>query len=101
LIYCGDIANFVRFAGPIGRYLALRGRPLVIVDANGPIPGLVGVYRPAACRNTSKGRSVRASAISPTPNTRCSGFRARVYQSVRRCPVSGKADIVATAHDVR
>jgi hypothetical protein len=45
LIYCRDIADFARFAGPIGRYLALRGRSLVVVDANGPIPGLVGIFR--------------------------------------------------------
>jgi hypothetical protein len=45
LIYCRDMADFARFAGPLGRYLALRGRPVVIVDANGPIPGLVGVFR--------------------------------------------------------
>jgi len=45
LIYCRDVADFVRFAGPIGRYLALRGRPFVIVDANAPIHGLIGLYR--------------------------------------------------------
>ena len=45
LIYCRDIADFARFAGPIGRYLALRGRAIVIVDANGPIPGLTGIFR--------------------------------------------------------
>jgi hypothetical protein len=45
LIYCRDIADFGRFAGPIGRYLVRRGRPVVIVDANAPIPGLVGVFR--------------------------------------------------------
>jgi hypothetical protein len=45
LIYCRDIADFGRFAGPIGRYLALRGRPVVIVDANDAIPGLVGIFR--------------------------------------------------------
>lgn len=44
LIYCRDIADFVRFAQPIGRYLAARGRPLVIIDSNGPIAGLVGRY---------------------------------------------------------
>ena len=44
MIYCRDIGEFVRFAGPIGRFLALHGRPFVIVDANGPIPGLVGTY---------------------------------------------------------
>jgi len=45
MIYCSDIADFVRFSGPIGRYLARRGRPLVIIDSNGPIPGLVGIFR--------------------------------------------------------
>jgi hypothetical protein len=44
LVYCADVADVVRFAGPIGRYLALRGRPFVIIDANGPIAGLAGKY---------------------------------------------------------
>jgi hypothetical protein len=45
LIYCSDIGDFLRFAGPIGRLLARRGMPLVIVDANGPIRGLLGWFR--------------------------------------------------------
>jgi hypothetical protein len=45
LIYCRDLADFTRFAGPIGRYLALRGRAVAILDANGPIPGLIGIFR--------------------------------------------------------
>jgi hypothetical protein len=45
LIYCRDIDEFVRFAGPIGRFLARRGIFVVMIDANGPIPGLVGIYR--------------------------------------------------------
>ncbi len=44
LIYCRDVADLVRFAGPIGRFLAWRRRPVVVVDANGPIEGLVGRY---------------------------------------------------------
>jgi hypothetical protein len=44
LVYCRDIENFVRFAGPIGRFLALRGRFVVRVDSNGPIRGLVGTF---------------------------------------------------------
>ena len=44
LIYCGDVSNVVRFAAPIGRFLALRGLPFVVLDANGPIPGLIGRY---------------------------------------------------------
>jgi hypothetical protein len=45
MIYCRNIAEFVRFAGPIGRFLAVRGRPLVLLDANGPVPRLVGAFR--------------------------------------------------------
>ena len=44
LIYCRDIGEFVRFAGPIGRVLARHGRPFVIIDANGRIPGLIGWF---------------------------------------------------------
>jgi hypothetical protein len=44
LVYCRDVADCVRFAAPLGRYLARRGRPLLLIDANGPIPGLVGKY---------------------------------------------------------
>jgi len=44
LIYCRELGDFVRFARPIGRFLAMRGRPLVIINADGPIPGLVGKY---------------------------------------------------------
>ncbi len=55
MIYCRDMADFARFAGPIGRYLALRGRPLVIVDANAPIAGLVGTYRRGSMPKYFKG----------------------------------------------
>lgn len=44
LIYCRHMADLVRFAGPIGRYLARRGLPFVVADANGPIAGLTGRY---------------------------------------------------------
>jgi hypothetical protein len=44
LIYCRRIEDFVRFARPIGSYLALRGRPFVLIDSNGPIHELVGTY---------------------------------------------------------
>jgi hypothetical protein len=43
LVYCRHIEDFVRFAGPLGRFLAGRGFPLVVLDANGPIKGLVGM----------------------------------------------------------
>jgi hypothetical protein len=44
LIYCRSIDDFVRFARPLGWFLTLRGRPLVLLDSNGPIPGLIGRY---------------------------------------------------------
>ena len=44
LVYCREVADCVRFIGPIARYLTLRGRLLLLIDANGPIPGLIGKY---------------------------------------------------------
>jgi hypothetical protein len=44
LIYSRDVADFVRFAGPIGRVLARHARPFVVIDANARIPGLLGWY---------------------------------------------------------
>jgi len=45
LIYCRSLENFIRFAGSLGFYLACRGVPLVGLDANGPIHGLLGHYK--------------------------------------------------------
>jgi hypothetical protein len=42
--YCRDIADFVRFAAPLGRFLAPRGGLIVMIDANDPVPGLVGKF---------------------------------------------------------
>jgi hypothetical protein len=44
LVYCRELDDFIRFAQPLGRYLLRRGFPLVLIDANGPIAGLVGRY---------------------------------------------------------
>jgi hypothetical protein len=55
LIYCSDVADLVRFAGPLGRYLARRGRPFVIIDSNGPIPGLIGTFRRGSMPKYFKG----------------------------------------------
>jgi hypothetical protein len=67
LIYCRGIDEFVRLARPLGRYLAVRGRPLVIVDANGAIAGLRGLYLDGKARNISRARNGRASATWPIP----------------------------------
>jgi hypothetical protein len=44
LAYCRDLDDFVRFAGPLGRFLAWRGFPLIGFDSNGPVRGLIGRY---------------------------------------------------------
>jgi hypothetical protein len=55
LVYCRDTADFVRCAGAIGRFLIRRGRPIVILDANGAVPGLTGVYTGTRGRKYFKG----------------------------------------------
>jgi hypothetical protein len=42
LIYCRDPAEFVRFAGPLGRRLLTRGMPWVLVHGASRFGGLVG-----------------------------------------------------------
>lgn len=44
LVYCRDLQDFVRFAGPLGRFLAWRGFPLIAIDSDGPIRGLIGKF---------------------------------------------------------
>lgn len=55
LIYCRDIAEFVRCAGPIGRRLLSDGRISVVLDANGRVPGLLGLYAELRGRKYFKG----------------------------------------------
>ncbi|MBV9828386.1 MAG: acyl-CoA acyltransferase [Alphaproteobacteria bacterium] len=44
LAYCRDIADFRRFAGPLGRFLLRRGTFTVELDSSAAIAGLAGVY---------------------------------------------------------
>jgi len=44
LVYCRDIEDLAKCAGPVGRFLCLRGHPFVAIDSNGPIAGLAGTY---------------------------------------------------------
>ena len=53
--FCREIADYVRCASAMGRYLLRRGSPVVILDANGPIAGLVGIYSEARGRKYFKG----------------------------------------------
>ena len=53
--YCRSIPDYVRCAGAIGRYLLRRGKPVVIVDANGPMAELPGIYSETHGRKYFKG----------------------------------------------
>jgi hypothetical protein len=53
--FCREISDYVRCAGTIGRHLLRRGSPVVILDANGPIAGLTGIYSEARGRKYFKG----------------------------------------------
>jgi hypothetical protein len=55
LIYCRDSADYVQCAGAIGRFLIRHGKISVLLDANGAVPGLVGIYTEARGRKYSKG----------------------------------------------
>ena len=75
LAYCRQVADFVRFAGPLGRFLLKRGLLLVSIDADGPIDGLVGHFSakqaeilprraPSAARRHGVSRNGRCSALN-------------------------------------
>jgi hypothetical protein len=46
LVYCPSVDEFVRFARPLGMFLARCMQFFVMIDANGPIRGLHGKYFP-------------------------------------------------------
>jgi hypothetical protein len=65
--FCHEIADYVRCAGAIGRHLLRRGSPVVILNANGPISGLAGLYSEARGRKYFKGpRQPRLGDLSDT-----------------------------------
>ena len=65
--FCREISDFVRCAGAIGRHLLWRGMPIVILDANGPIAGLAGVYSEVRGRKYFKGpRQPRLADLADT-----------------------------------
>ena len=44
LIYCDDIENINKYLGIVSRLLFLRGFPIVMIAANGPLEGIRGKY---------------------------------------------------------
>jgi hypothetical protein len=55
LIYCRSAAEYAACAGRIGRLLLRLGKISVALDANGPVPGLVGIYTERRGRKYYKG----------------------------------------------
>lgn len=55
LIYCRDISEYVACAGAIGRFLLVRGKVSVILDANERVPGLAGIHTERRGRKYFKG----------------------------------------------
>jgi hypothetical protein len=53
--YCRSMDDYFRCAGAIGRYLVRHGKPVIIIDANGPVTGLPGLYTEARGRKYFKG----------------------------------------------
>jgi hypothetical protein len=71
LVYCRDVLHFSRFAGPIGRYLALRGRLVVRIDSNRPIEGLVGKFTENMDARFYKGSKPRLGDLAYTHLAMC------------------------------
>ncbi|MGY8635148.1 acyl-CoA acyltransferase [Bradyrhizobium sp. 14AA] len=55
LIYCASVADYIVCAGNIGRFLVRHGWMAIALDANGPVTGLVGIYREPIGRKYFKG----------------------------------------------
>lgn len=59
MIYCRDIADYVAHAGAVGRLLLRRGKLSVVLDANGPVAGLAGLYTERRGRKYVRGLQPR------------------------------------------
>jgi hypothetical protein len=67
LTYCRDFADYVRFAGAIGRHFLMRGIPSIVVDSDPRARELRGVPIERR-RYMHAARIRRAAAISPYRN---------------------------------
>ncbi len=66
LIYCQDAACIKNFAKQIGLVLARYGRFLILVDANGPMTGLIGRYFDGWLPRWYKGKKPRLGDLAYT-----------------------------------
>jgi hypothetical protein len=71
LVFCRDIQDFVRFALPLGLFLAARGKLAVRIDSNGQIPGLIGKYIDGMEPRYYKGPKPRLGDLSYTQTVMC------------------------------
>ena len=55
LIYSRSIGEVMRFAAPLGQALLTQGRPLLVIDADGPVSGLPGYFWRDRARRYVKG----------------------------------------------
>jgi hypothetical protein len=55
LIYCRNLSDLIEHGLAVSIWLAKRGFPLMIIDASGPINGLLGHYIPAKASKYFKG----------------------------------------------
>ncbi len=55
VIHAPDRAQLIRLAGNLARHLARRGAPFLVMDADGPVEGLHGIYTAARGRKYFKG----------------------------------------------
>jgi hypothetical protein len=81
LVYCRDIQSLVRFASPLGLHLAARGKLAVLIDSNGPIPGLVGKYFDGIEPRYYKGPRPRLGDLSYTQAVMCPSIRRGYLES--------------------
>jgi hypothetical protein len=69
LAYCRSIDELIDVAGTVGRYLFRLGRPLVLIDINGPIRAIPGKYVPGAAPKYYKGELPSPYDITETEFT--------------------------------
>jgi hypothetical protein len=55
VVYCRSLAEIARFARPLGLLLTRIGRPILILDADGPVEGLSGYFWRGRARKYVKG----------------------------------------------
>ena len=77
LAYCRKISDLVDVAATVGRYLLRHGRPFVLIDANGPIPGIAGKYFADVAPKYYKGETAPALGDLTETEATIFGFASR------------------------